>query len=139
MVDGRGYCSRDPGLHAHLPPMTEEVTCFEGGKVVTGLTKEKRAELRERMLCRQVDGSPASLTPTTALSLLDALDAAEARLSPLEVAERIDPADIPQLEACAELVLRIQLEGPTDSNRNRLALLANWVAVRNAERAKARR
>ena len=52
---------------------------------------------------------------------------------------KLDPADIHQLEACADLVLRLHQHGPTVSNRNRVELLGYWVEARNAERAKAGR
>jgi len=43
--------------------------------------------------------------------------------------------DLPQLEACADLVLMLHRVGATVGNRNRVELLGEWVEARNAHRA----
>jgi hypothetical protein len=58
------------------------------------------------------------------------LDLRETELAALQAQYDALAADLPQLEACANLILRLHQQGPTESSRKRIKLLADWVAVR---------
>jgi hypothetical protein len=51
-------------------------------------------------------------------------------------AEQVAERDMVELEACADLIVRLDEHGPARGNRERVRLLADWQRARLAERAR---